>query len=205
MGETPCSSVDALIDDLVQGVLPALDGPYALFGHSLGGLLAFELARRLEHAHGRTPQQLFVSGHEAPDLPSEPDRDHLLPDDVFRVRLRELSGTPQEVLDNDDLMELLIPVLRADFAASNTYRLGTPWLRLSCPLTVFGGLDDPEAPPHTLRAWQQRTTGSFRLRLLPGHHFFLHTERTLLLDAVIDALDTTAGEADADRRRERRA
>ncbi|MFP8962482.1 thioesterase II family protein [Streptomyces nanhaiensis] len=204
MSETPCPSVDGLVDDLVHCVLPAIDGPYALFGHSLGGLLAFELARRLEHAHHRPARHLLVSGYEAPDLPTEPDRDHLLPDDEFRKRLRELSGTPQEVLDNDDLMELLTPVLRADFTASNTYRLGSPWLRLSCPLTVFGGLDDPEAPPHTLRAWQHRSTGPFRLRLLPGNHFFLHTERTSLIEAVIDALGP-AGEADAGRRRGRRA
>lgn len=204
MAESPCSTVDGLVDDLERTVLPAADGPYALFGHSLGGLLAFELARRMEHAHHRPPQHLIVSGFEAPDLPTEPDLDHLLPDDAFRERLRELSGTPREVLDNDDLMDLLIPVLRADFTASSTYRLGSPWLRLSCPLTVFGGLDDPEAPPHTLRAWQHRSTGPFRLRLLPGNHFFLHTERTLLIEALTDALGTT-GEADAVRRRERRA
>ncbi|MFR9674845.1 thioesterase II family protein [Streptomyces sp. TR06-5] len=203
MVETPCSTVDALVDDLVHTALGAIDGPYALFGHSLGGLLAFELARRLEHAHRRPAAHLLVSAFEAPDLPTEPDRDHLLPDDEFRLRLHELAGTPKEVIDNDDLMELLIPVLRADFTAVNTYRLGSPWLRLNCPLTVFGGLDDPEAPPHTLRAWQHRSTGPFRLRLLPGDHFFLHTEQSLLIDAVLDALDTA--EADAGERRERKA
>ncbi|MFD0319167.1 thioesterase II family protein [Streptomyces flavalbus] len=204
MAQTPCTSVDALVDDLVPTVLAALDGgPYALFGHSLGGLLAFELARRLEHVHGRPPAHLLVSAFEAPDAPTEPDRDHLLPDDAFRARLRELAGTPQEVLDNDDLMDLLIPVLRADFTASNTYRLTSPWLTLTCPLTVFGGLDDPEAPPHTLRAWRHRTSGHFRLHLLPGDHFFLHTESVPLTGAVRAAL--AADEAAVDRRRERRA
>jgi surfactin synthase thioesterase subunit len=204
MAESLCTSVDGLTDDLVPTVLSALDaGPYAIFGHSLGGLLAFELARRMEHVHGRPPAHLLVSAFEAPGLPAEPDRDHLLPDDAFRARLRELVGTPQEVLDNDDLMEILIPVLRADFTVSNTYRFASPWLTLSCPLTVFGGLDDPEAPPHTLRAWQHRTTGAFRLRLLPGNHFFLNTERALLTEAVRTAL--VADEADVERRRGRRA
>lgn len=204
MAESACTSVDALVDDLVPAVLSALHGgPYALFGHSLGGLLAFELARRLEHVHGRPPAHLLVSAFAAPDLPTEPDRDHLLPDDAFRARLRELAGTPQEVLDNDDLMDLLIPLLRADFTASSTYRLTSPWLTLTCPLTVFGGLDDPEAPPHTLRAWQHRTSGAFRLRLLPGDHFFLHTESAALTGAVSTAL--VADEAAVDRRRGRRA
>jgi surfactin synthase thioesterase subunit len=204
MAESPCTSVDALVDDLVPTVLSALDsGPYALFGHSLGGLLAFELARRLEHVHRRPPAHLLVSAFEAPDPPPEPDRDHLLPDPEFRARLRELVGTPEEVLANDDLMEILIPVLRADFTVSNTYRFASPWLTLSCPLTVFGGLDDPEAPPPTLRAWQHRTTGAFRLRLLPGDHFFLNTERAALIEAVRAAL--TADEADVARRRGRRA
>lgn len=204
MAETPCTSVDSLVDDLLHTVLPALDGPFALFGHSLGGLLAFELARRLEHVHGLPPRHLLVSGIEAPGTPGEGDRDHLLPDEEFRARLHELAGTPKEVIEDDDLMELLIPVLRADFTAADTYRLGSPWLRLSCPLTALGGLDDPEAPPHTLRAWQHRTTGPFRLRLLPGNHFFLHSEQSLLIDAVLDALGS-AGEAGAERRRERRA
>lgn len=204
MSETLCTSVDTLVDDLVPTVLSALGpGPYALFGHSMGGLLAFELARRLEHVHRRPPAHLLVSAYEAPDLPREPDQDHLLPDPEFRARLRDLVGTPQEILDNDDLMEILTPVLRADFTVTGTYRLTSPWLTLSCPLTVFGGLDDPEAPPHTLRAWQHRTTGPFRLRLLPGDHFFVNTERALLTEAVHTAL--VADEADVARRRGRRA
>ncbi|MBZ4016089.1 thioesterase II family protein [Streptomyces purpurogeneiscleroticus] len=204
MAESPCTSVEALVDDLLHAVLPALDGPYALFGHSLGAIVAFELARRLEHAHHRPAVHLMVSGHEAPDVLSEPDRDHLLPDEEFRDRLSELAGTPQEVLDNDDLMELVIPVLRADFAAANTYRLDSPWLRLSCPVTAFGGIEDPEAPPHTLRAWQHRSTGPFRLRLLPGNHFYLHSEQALLLQSITEAL-APVHEAEAVRLREKEA
>jgi surfactin synthase thioesterase subunit len=180
------SSIEPLLNDLLRVVLPASTMPYALFGHSLGGLLAFELARRLEHVHGHPPAHLMVSGYEAPEWPKPADRDHLLPDDEFRLRLRELAGTPDEILDNDDLMDVVVPVLRADFAVANTYRFASPWLRLSCPLTVLGGVDDPEAPPPSLRDWRRRTTGPFQTKLFAGNHFYLNDDPVGVRNAVLE-------------------
>lgn len=182
-GELPYTHPEPLINELLRAILPRLDLPFAIFGHSLGGMLGFEIARRLEHDHASPPRWLFVSAFEAPDLPREPDLDHLLPDAAFRARIRELNGTPQEVLEDEGLMQLLYPVLRADFAVADAYswRPGPP---LGCPLTVFGGVDDAEVPPSTLEGWRRQTTGPFALRLLPGDHFFLHTAHDLLLDRL---------------------
>ena len=183
LGELPYTRVESLLTDVLRAVLPRLDLPFALFGHSLGAILAFEAARRLEHAHDARPERLLVSGYEAPDLDRAPERDHLLPDEQFRERIRRLGGTPPEVLADTGLMDLLLPVLRADLAAAAGYafRPGAP---LSCPVTVFGGLDDPEARPSRLEGWRRQTTGPCAIRLLPGDHFFLHSAADALLPRV---------------------
>ncbi|MGA8116120.1 MAG: alpha/beta fold hydrolase [Actinocatenispora sp.] len=175
--------IDAITDDVLTKVLPRLDRPYALFGHSLGALVAFELARRLEHRYARPAMHLFVSGHDAPHLTSQKHDDYLLPEDEFRARLRELAGTPEEVLADEDLLGLLVPIIRADFEAADTYeyRAGP---KLTCPVTVYGGSDDPEAPPDTLPQWAEQTLAPTEVRVLPGNHFFLHHQQSRLLSGV---------------------
>lgn len=181
------TSVTALADDALGAVLPRVDRPYALFGHSLGALVAFELARRLEHLHRRPPVHLFVSGHEAPQLPKVSETDYQLPMEEFTQRLRDLAGTPEEVLANEELLQLFAPIIRADFEAADTYEF-RPGPRLSCPITVYGGVSDPEAPVDTLPPWDQHTSGHCAVRLLPGEHFFLHQEEDALLAGIGDDL-----------------
>ncbi|MEV0001657.1 alpha/beta fold hydrolase [Micromonospora sp. NPDC050980] len=187
--ETPLTSVDDITADVLPPVLDRIDRPYALFGHSLGALVAFELARRLEHLHGRPATHLFVSGHIPPQHPRPPGQyDYRLPDALFRERLRELAGTPEEVLAHDELLDLVIPVLRADFEAADTYR-SRPGPRISPPLTVYGGADDPEAPPETLPDWAVLTTGRHEVRILPGGHFFLNDEQATVLKGIAADLE----------------
>lgn len=187
--ETPLTSVDAITQDVIGTLLDRIDRPYAIFGHSLGALVAFELARRLEHLHGRPASHLFVSGHRAPQLPHPMGQyDYRLPDAEFRERLRELAGTPEEVLAHEELLDLVIPILRADFEAADTYRW-RPGPRMSCPLTVYGGAEDPEAPPETLPDWSALTSGPCEVRVLPGQHFFLHDEQAALLKGIAADLE----------------
>src|SRR5205814_4666171 len=130
--EAPFSQLFSLIEPVAQALLPYLDMPCAFFGHSMGALVSFELARYLRRQHGLSPVHLFVSGRRAPQL-SDPDPPiHPLPEAEFLEELRSLKGTPEEVLQNTELLQLLLPLLRADFAVCETYAYA-PETPLLCP------------------------------------------------------------------------
>ena len=166
--------MDTMIDALDAGLADELDAkPHAFFGYSLGALTAYELARRRRDAGRGEPLHLIVAAHSAPQLPWEDEPLHDLPSDLFRERLRELQGTPAELLDHPELMDLVEPMLRADFRLNETYvhRPGPP---LDCPITAFGGVGDDHVPRDELAAWGERTRGGFEVRTIRGGHFFLH-------------------------------
>jgi medium-chain acyl-[acyl-carrier-protein] hydrolase len=183
--ESAFAHLSSLIDALSVALQPYLDKPFAFFGHSMGGMIAFELARKLRAQGSRLPVQLMVAAtREPPFTPQEPIM-HDLPRREFRESLRQLGGTTPEVLENEDLMEVFEPLLRADFAAVEThiYEPGAP---LECPLSVYGGLEDNRCPRERLEGWRNHTTGVFRLRMFPGGHFFLSTTRESLLEAIVE-------------------
>lgn len=179
--------LDPLVDDLLPGVLARADVPVVLFGYSLGALVAFELGRRLAARHDVTPRQLIVCAFRAPHLPRKGIPDHTLPEPQFRERLREYNGTPEEVLADEQLMDVVGPILRADLAVPETYR-HPDGARVTWPITAFAGADDPEAPPVDVAAWREETTGGFTLRVLPDDHFFLHSQEDTLLRALTEVL-----------------
>lgn len=170
-------------NSLLAALLPALDKPFALFGHSLGGLISFELARLLRREYHLTPVHLFISGRRAPQIPDLDPPIHNLPEHQFLQKLRELNGTPEEILQNRELMQVVLPMLRADFALIETYTY-QPESPLTCPITVFGGLQDTVVSLKALEGWRQQTLAQFVLHLVPGNHFFLHTAQTQLLNSL---------------------
>lgn len=180
--ETPIANFSELLDPLAGGVRPALDRPFALMGHSMGALLAWELARRCRD-EGIEPRALFVSGRNAPQWTDGSERLTALDDAELVDRIRQLNCTPEAVLQNAELMQLSLPVLRADFGVveSFTYRSAPP---LRCPLTALGGLRDPQTDPVGLEAWGELTQGRFTLRQVPGDHFFIATHAALAVRAV---------------------
>ncbi len=119
--ETPFTRLLPLVQALAQALLPHLDKPFAFFGHSMGALISFELTRQLRRLYGLVPLHLFVSAHRAPQLPDPDPPIHTLPEAEFMEELRCLNGTPKEVLEQPELMELMLPILRADFALCETY------------------------------------------------------------------------------------
>jgi medium-chain acyl-[acyl-carrier-protein] hydrolase len=186
--EPPFTDLDTLVRTLAEALLPYLDQPFAFFGHSMGALIGFELAHRLRERESPAPVQLFVSGHRAPQL----DRDRLaaydLPEPEFLEELRRINGTPQEVLEHPELIQLMLPLLRADFKVVQTY-LYAPRPPLDAPITAFGGLGDEDVSREQLAGWREQTRAEFSLHMLPGDHFFIQTSEALLLEVLSSRLD----------------
>jgi len=189
LSQPPFTKVEPLIESLLPALHPFLDKPFAFFGHSMGGLISFELARALGRKFDLQPEVLFVSGRQAPPLRDRTTVTYDLPEPQFVAELRHLNGTPPEVLDHPELMKLLVPLLRADFELCQTYvyQAGPP---LSCPISVFGGVEDREVNQEELAGWRRYTTGAFSLRMLPGDHFFIRSARSQLLRLISQDLKT---------------
>lgn len=188
LSDAPFSCMSQLIAPLAQALFPYLDMPYALFGHSMGSLICFDLARYLRHVgHDQAPIHLFVSGHRAPQLPDPDPPIHALPAPEFVKELRRLKGTPEEVLQHEELLQLLIPLLKADFSLCETY-VYKHERSLDCPITAFGGLQDEEVSREALASWSQQTSASFSIRFFVGNHFFIYQEQAALLQAITQAL-----------------
>lgn len=171
--EPPHSSIAGMVEDLLPALRPALDLPFAFFGHSMGAVVAAEVARSLEQQGAALPSHLFVSGRRPPHVPGSETPIHRLPDAEFTDKLQErYGGIPAELLKEPEIMQLLLPGLRADFCALETHR---PPRRgpLSCAISVFGGADDPLTPREHLEAWRNETRAAFRVRVFPGGHFYL--------------------------------
>lgn len=187
--ETPYTNLEPLVDDVLGTITERLDLPIALFGYSFGSLIAFETARRLTAEFASTPACLAVAAFRPPSAPPPAEAASLLPDDQFRQRLRDLNGTSNALLDNEELMDLMLPVIKADFFVADTYvyRPGPP---LDCPIVAFGSNDDPEVRADEILDWARHTTAGFTFHRMPGDHFFVHTHNALLLRELAAELTT---------------
>jgi medium-chain acyl-[acyl-carrier-protein] hydrolase len=185
--EAPITDMPTLVETLAAVLAPLWDRPVALFGHSLGAVLAFEVARWHRHQGQALPVHLFVAGHRAPQLPERQSPIHHRPDADFLAGIARLNGTPPEILQHREILEMLLPVLRADFQLAETYQYGaeTP---LPCPITAFGGTADDKVSEADLAAWRAQAGGPFATQLFPGDHFFLNAARASLVQAVATAL-----------------
>ncbi|MDX2602272.1 alpha/beta fold hydrolase [Streptomyces caniscabiei] len=170
--EPPASSVRELAERIAEAVSGDDDRPLALFGHSMGALVAYEVALALEAA-GRTPVRLFVSGRRAPSTPRTGPRLHLGSDAELLRAVRRLGGTDGQVFEDEELVQLVLPALRGDYRALETYE-PRPDDRLTCPLTVLTGDADPVTPVADARAWAGHTDGPTELCVFPGGHFYLN-------------------------------
>jgi surfactin synthase thioesterase subunit len=183
--------LEALIDG-VAGAIARLANelPYALYGHSIGSIIAFEAVRRLRRLPGvRGPDHLIVGARRAPHVPNRLPLVGHLPDAEMLAILERIfgKGIPDEVAAVPELVELLLPTLRADIRASENYDY-RPEELLSCAITAFCGTADASALPHEVEAWGRETTGPFAFSIVPGDHFFVRGSGTHVLRAVARAL-----------------
>ncbi len=184
------TALDTLLADLMDAVRPHADRPLALLGHSFGAVLAFELALRLEREGTPVSHFFPIAARAAAGRNGSPPQRE--PTDAeLKSRLRALGGTPAPVLDSDELLQLLLPAVRADFALTDSYR-HRPGSRLNCPVTAFAGADDTVVAWASVQAWGACTRGPFTAHLVPGGHFFPFSHRA----ARADLLRTIAGALD---------
>ena len=186
--EPALTNIPEIADRVARALAPHLDAPFAFYGHSLGALLSFEVARRLRAAGGPMPRHLFLGAHRGAQLPNPHPPIRHLSDDAFVAETRKrYDGIPQAVLDNPELLELMLPCLRADFTAFETYeyRAEAP---LDVPMSAFGGDLDGYVRTHEVAGWREQTTARFRMRVIPGNHFFLQTARDQVIAALVDDL-----------------
>ncbi|MFE1290918.1 thioesterase II family protein [Streptomyces sp. NPDC058751] len=179
---------EAVADELAREL--AADGrPYALFGHSMGSLVAFETARLLAARRLPAPRRVFFSGRGGPDLR---DRAYDLYDDAdMLAEVRRLGGTDQSMLEDPDILDLVLPALRADYRVLGTYR-GPVGVSLTVPVTALIGDSDPIATVEDARTWREHTSGDFRVEVFPGGHFYLFDQLERVAAAVTEDLFTRA-------------
>jgi surfactin synthase thioesterase subunit len=196
LAEEPITDLDELVAALTPAVAALTTQPYAVFGHSMGALVGYELVRRLRDIGRPEPLVLFGSGNDAPHVPVDGPQLHLLPDATLVAALRDYGATPEVFLHRPELLEVFLPMIRADFAVAETYRHRAGRL-LRCPVVVCRGADDPDVTAAGCHAWAELTTGPCRQLCFPGGHFFVNTARDQLLAAVSAELTAAAGGATA--------
>ncbi|MGD0939057.1 MAG: thioesterase domain-containing protein [Terracidiphilus sp.] len=196
LSEVLFTQFDTLLDAMDRELRPWLDIPFAVFGHSMGALLAFEWVRKLQRDGAAMPAWLFLSGRRAPDTPDDNHLLHPLPDSEFVKQLaRVYDGIPQEFLENEALLEVFLPILRADIAVVESYRFqeGEP---LDCPMTVFSGINDTSINWNQLRAWQRQThRRRFAMQVFPGGHFYPHGPLLQSISATLTQLSSQSRSA----------
>lgn len=187
MLERPFNRLTPLIDALANVMMPLLDTPFAFFGHSMGALVSFELARKLQKVNIH-PEYLFVSSFRDPQIASRRSPLHVLDDWELLERMGEFHGTPHVILQNQELMNSLLPTFRADFAVHERYVYAKSAL-LTCPIFAFGGLEDTLVSYEELYSWRNQTSGNFGLQMYPGDHFYLRDHAAALSQLISKELD----------------
>ena len=203
MRERSFDAIAPLVEAVHEVIAPVLaaspEMPYALFGHSMGALVAFELAcalgRAAEAGALRAPDALFVSARRAPDEPDHVPPVHHLPEAVFLDALQERYGAiPDAVRQEPELLALLVPALRADIGAIETYAY-TPGRIVACAVAAYGGTEDRHPVPAQLAGWQRVCAQPVRVRTFPGDHFYLTTQREALVRDLVATWDRLAAPA----------
>ncbi|MEU7003415.1 alpha/beta fold hydrolase [Nonomuraea sp. NPDC046570] len=173
------------VGELTDAIAARADRPYAIYGHSMGGRLGFEVVRELRRRGGRLPRRLVLGGCRPPDTLEPLGELAKVTDEDLLARLTELGGLPAEVLAEPELVELVLPTLRADFAWLDAY-VYAPEPPIEVPITAFAAEDDPAVPYDLMRGWSRHTAAGFGMRTETGGHFFLHQARDRILETICE-------------------
>jgi surfactin synthase thioesterase subunit len=188
-------SIPALADSIFHALPEPAGPPYAFFGHSMGAVLAFEVARRIQAAGLPMPERLFVSGRSAPSRFRTGDV-HLRDDAGLLAEMRSVGGTDLRLFDDAEMVAAALPATRSDYRAIERYRY-QPGAPLSCPITALIGAHDPQASEDDVAAWREHTSAEFELRVFPGGHFYLDACRAGVIETISTALGAVRGASSA--------
>jgi medium-chain acyl-[acyl-carrier-protein] hydrolase len=195
MREKPYTQMAPLVQDLANVLAPYLDRPFAFFGHSLGALIAFEMARYLRREKMAQPLHLFASGHRAPQLPDPDSPLYLLPDDEFvREMSRRYNGVPKEILQSSELLNLFLPVMRADATVLDTY-VYSDEPPLAFPISAYSGDRDHSVRQNEMEGWHLQTQGPFQFTMFAGDHFFVRSNQAQVVQTLSKELAPYLGPA----------
>jgi medium-chain acyl-[acyl-carrier-protein] hydrolase len=190
IGKPPVAEMTSLVDLLSEQIVPRLALPYALFGHSMGAFVAFDLAHEILRRNLRPPSHLFVAAQRGARLPYPEKPIFDLPEESFLSALvARYDSIPKAIMEQAEFMKLLLPTLRADITLVEDYRYRAAG-PLGCPIIVFGGLEDRRVNRSQLEAWSVETSARCSMHLLPGGHFFLNSARAELLAQICRELNS---------------
>ena len=185
-GNGLCDTMSELIDDLYRHIQHQInDEPYAIYGHSLGGLIAYELSVRLMEEKHNLPIRLFLSGCNPPHINYGDQHLHMLPDDLFLEEIIKLGGTAEQLKENSELVRIFVPIIKADYKIYELYAGKGDHVCLPIDFSVFSGMNDTLATAKNAEEWGLYTSKSFQLILMQGDHFFIHHQ----LDEVISTIE----------------
>ena len=181
-------SVKDIVDDISERIIEILDknSDYILFGHSLGGILAYELISKLLDKGIKEPFKLFISATKSPNF-MDKETTYNMSNTEFRNQISKLGGTPKEVLENDELMDIFTPILRADFKAFETYKMKNNYKKLNCDISLIFGTNDLIGK-REIQNWSDYTNGDVSLNEIKGGHFFINTHVDEVLDIVTNSI-----------------
>lgn len=201
--EPPLTDMAPLVEHVIAAIEPWLDRPFGFYGHSMGALIAYEVARALRRQRRDLPVVLFAAARRAPHLAKEKPHVHHMDDASLTEVIRRLNGTAASIINDQRVMSHYLPTIRADFALFENYRY-VPESPLSCSIVALGGTSDAEQSQEELALWRKHTSGHFEVRLFPGGHFFHRARAKELLSFLHSRLEDALGSTDIAREGQRK-
>ncbi|MEI2467366.1 thioesterase II family protein [Niallia taxi] len=194
MNEPLIDNMKAMVEDIFYSIKNNLTEPYALFGHSMGGLLTYELCHKIQQEGYPAPVHVFVSGRKAPQLKARKKVIHNLSNEEFISEIIKYNGTDKMIFENKELAEIFLPILRADFKLIETYEFFTPLQLLNSNISVFHGIDDKAVNFDELSLWSQVTKKEIEIQNFPGGHFFINEYTEQVVGKVNETLGSLINE-----------
>ncbi|WP_444997363.1 thioesterase II family protein [Aliikangiella sp. IMCC44359] len=189
-------SMEAMVSSLCEAIEPLLDRPYMIFGHSLGSRVGFEFALEVKRRGWREPEHFIASGSNAPHICREHKKIHHLEDKEFVEGLKRFDGPTEVIAENKKLLELFMPMLRADFSVADTY-FRTTEEKLDCHFSIYGGKKDTDAPQEQLDTWIHHfSVPVFAIEVFEGDHFFIENNQAAVLNKVVETIKHVAEQCD---------